>query len=91
MTSCYKLTSSATTGTVTHVSGTYTVGETNTDYEYDSVSKAPFVRYAIFRYHMISLTNNRTILLPEVVVIKFIVLFHTTTKFRVFVEFKRKI
>lgn len=38
MTSCYKLTSTATTGTTTTVGGTYTVGKIRSDYEYDTAS-----------------------------------------------------
>jgi len=41
LTSCYKLTASATTGTITTVSGTYAnIGQTQSDYEYDSAAFA---------------------------------------------------
>ena len=40
MTSCYKLTSTATTGTTITVGGTYTVGKIRSNYEYDTVSSS---------------------------------------------------
>jgi len=40
MKSCYKLVSGANTGTVTTVGGTYTVGITNSDYEFDQAGYA---------------------------------------------------